>query len=150
MRGGWFGPEAEEFSPCIAEGEKDEWAKGLEFGPCEHWWVFSLFLSLTQIQIPKVQTEFFSSFKHWFRTSIFKCQNNSNVNINFTVYDNNIYSFPYYLFMRGINGFMNIYFLTFSFMLYLKLKVKFMFSIKCITTKSTRDQPFSSIYWSLN
>jgi hypothetical protein len=43
MRGGWFGPEAEEFSPCIAEGEKDEWAKGLEFGPCEHWWVFSLF-----------------------------------------------------------------------------------------------------------
>jgi hypothetical protein len=111
---------------------------------------FPFFLSLTQIQIPKVQTEFFSSFKHWFRTSIFKCQNNSNVNINFTVYDNNIYSFPYYLFMRGINGFMNIYFLTFSFMLYLKLKVKFMFSIKCITTKSTRDQPFSSIYWSLN
>jgi hypothetical protein len=33
VRGGWFGPEAEEFSPCIAEGEKDEWAKGLEFGP---------------------------------------------------------------------------------------------------------------------
>jgi hypothetical protein len=29
VRGGWFGPEAEEFSPCIAEGEKDEWAKGV-------------------------------------------------------------------------------------------------------------------------
>jgi hypothetical protein len=43
VSGGWFGPEEEEFSPCITEGEKDEWAKGLEFGPCEHWWVFSLF-----------------------------------------------------------------------------------------------------------
>ena len=43
VRRGWFGPASEEFSPCIAEGEKDEWAKGLEFGPCEHQWVFSLF-----------------------------------------------------------------------------------------------------------
>jgi hypothetical protein len=44
VRGGWFGPEAEEFSPCIAEGEKDEWAKGLEFGPVAQFcFIFFLF-----------------------------------------------------------------------------------------------------------
>jgi hypothetical protein len=43
------------------------------------------------------------------------------VNLNFTVYDNNIYSFPYYLFMGGINGFINISFLIFCFMFLFKI-----------------------------
>jgi hypothetical protein len=63
----------------------------------------------------------FPSFKLWFRTSISKCQNNPNVNINFIVYDNNIYSFPYYCFMGGINGFINISFLIFYFMFLFKI-----------------------------
>jgi hypothetical protein len=43
---GWFGPEAEEFSPCIAEGEKDEWAKGLEFSPVAQF-CFPFFYSIS-------------------------------------------------------------------------------------------------------
>jgi hypothetical protein len=49
--------------------------------------------------------------------------------------------------MGGINGFINIPFSFSILCFYLKLEVKFMFSIKCITTKSSsRDQPFLYLF----
>jgi hypothetical protein len=42
---------------------------------------------------------------------------NTAVNLNFTVCDNNIYSFPYYLFLGEINGLSKIFF-PFSFIFY--------------------------------
>jgi hypothetical protein len=69
---------------------------------------------------------------------------NTTVNINLTVYDNIFfYSFPYYLFMGGINGFIKIPILVFYLIFVFEIGIKFMLSIKCITQKlSSRDQPF--------
>jgi hypothetical protein len=46
---------------------------------------------------------------------------NTNVNVTFTVYNTIIYPFPCYLFMGGINGFINISFLIFYFMFLFKI-----------------------------
>jgi hypothetical protein len=46
---------------------------------------------------------------------------NPNVNINSNVYNIIIYSFPYYLFIEGINDFIKIFFLIFYFMFSFKI-----------------------------
>ena len=48
-------------------------------------------------------------------------QINPSVNTNSVVYNIIIYSFPCYLFMRGMNGFINISFLIFYFMFLFKI-----------------------------
>jgi hypothetical protein len=68
---------------------------------------------------------------------------NTTVNITSTIFNIIIYYFHGYLFMGGINGFIKIPFPHFLSYVYLKVEIKFMFSIKCITTNSSsRDQPF--------
>jgi hypothetical protein len=54
-----------------------------------------------------------------------------------------IYYFPCHLFMGGINGFRNIFFLIFYFMFVFRIGGQVYVSIKYITTNSSsRDQPF--------
>jgi hypothetical protein len=71
---------------------------------------------------------FISNFKHSIQIQIPvlnfhfpSVKINPNVNINSTVYNIIIYSFPFHLFMEGINGFITIPFLIFYFMFSFKI-----------------------------
>jgi hypothetical protein len=91
---------------------------------------FHLFYLKFQISKSKFKSLFDFSLKY-----------NSNIKINsiFII----IYFSPYYLIMEVINDFIKILFLIFLFISHLWVEVKFMFSIKCISTKPLAiDQPF--------
>jgi hypothetical protein len=82
------------------------------------------FLSSGPIRIPFFLLYFYLQFEAfkpnsnpYFEFPIPSVKINTNVNLNFTVCDNNIYSFPYYLFMGEINGLIKIFF-PFSFIFY--------------------------------
>jgi hypothetical protein len=65
------------------------------------------------------------------------------VNLNSTVYNIIIYSFPYHLFMEGINGFIKIPFLIFYFLFPFKIGGQIYVFNKIHHHKSSaRDQPF--------
>jgi hypothetical protein len=89
----------------------------------------------------------FPSFKLWFRTSISKCQNNSNMNINFIVSNIIICYFPCYVFMEKINGCIRIFFSFFNSMSLFKIGDQvYVFHKMYLQKLSSRESTFLYLF----
>jgi hypothetical protein len=79
------------------------WANCGSSGPSEF---FPLFFSISTSNLKHLTP----NSNPYFEFQIPSVKISTNVNLNLTVYDNNFYSFPLYLFMGGINVLIKIFF----------------------------------------